>query len=1051
MLRRCLIPGGIVVVLVALAMARGKAGQSKAETNRKLNFAQDIQPILARNCYKCHGPSLQMARLRLDARQTAFAGGQSGKVIQPGNAANSILYQRIAGLSKQERMPMGPTALTPEQISLVRDWIDQGANWPDGVGAQVAELKPHWAFIAPVRPAVPTITDAAWARNAIDYFIASRLDKESFKPSQEADKVTLLRRLSLDLIGLPPSIEEMDAFLSDKSANAYEKQVDRLLSSPHYGERWARVWLDAARYADSNGYEKDAPRSVWFYRDWVIRAFNQDLSYNQFIVDQIAGDLLPHASQDQLVATGFLRNSMLNEEGGVDPEQFRMEAMFDRMDAIGKGILGITIQCAQCHNHKFDPLKQEEYYRMMAFLNDTNEASTVVYTPQQSIKRVEILRRTNDIEEKLRNNRPNWQKQMADWEASVAHNQPEWTVLRPEVDDISTSGSRYLPQPDGSFLALGFAPSFHKVKFTAKTTESNITAFRVEALSDPNLPSGGPGRSINGTAVLTEFEADSAPVNDPTKITKIKFVRATSDLELPVAPLAARYQSKSGILKMGGPAAFAIDGKDSTGWSTDAGPGLRNQSRKAVFVADKPIGNAGGTILHLYLNQMGGNEDKDDDGQNSLGRMRLSFTTAADAVADPVPQDVRDILALPPEKRSAAQMHSVFSYWRTEIPEWRSANDHIAELWRDHPEGESQLVLAKRDQGRETHMLKRGNFLTPDRVVQPGVPAFLPQLPTGAPPTRLTFANWMVDRKSPTTARSIVNRVWQSYFGTGIVATSENFGTQSDPPSHPELLDWLAVQFMEDGWSLKKLQRRIVTSATYRQASTVTGDMLARDPSNRLLERGPRFRVDAEIVRDIALEASGLLNPEIGGPSVHPFAPEFLFLPPASYAKKTWIEDRGPERYRRALYTFRFRSTPYPILQAFDAPNGDAACVRRARSNTPLQALATLNEPVFVESARALALRTLRKGGKTDSDRLSYAFRLCVARTPTAQEQDIMLTFLQKQEERLSTGWLSARDLTGFAITDKTPLPEGFTPNQWAAWTVVSRVLLNSDEAVTKE
>ncbi len=1051
MYRNTLIPSGIVVVLAVLAAAQQNPAPDKSTPTRKPDFVHEIQPILAANCYKCHGPAMQMARLRLDAKQTALAGGQSGKVIQPGNAAASILYQRISGLSKQERMPMGPTALRPEQISLIKDWIDSGAEWPDGAGAQVAELKPHWAFIAPQKPPVPVIGDTIWARNAIDNFVYAKLSKESLSPSKEADKVTLLRRLSLDLTGLPPSIAEVDAFVADKSPNAYEKQVDRLLASPHYGERWARIWLDAARYADSNGYEKDAPRSVWFYRDWVIRAFNQDLPYNQFIVDQIAGDLLPHPTQDQIVATGFLRNSMLNEEGGVDPEQFRMEAMFDRMDAIGKGILGITIQCAQCHNHKFDPLKQEEYYRMMAFLNETNEASAVVYTPGQLMKQAEILRRTSEVEDKLRHDHPDWQRRMSVWEASVSQNQTEWTVMRPEVDDISTGGSRYLPQPDGSFLALGYAPPVHKVKFTAKIPASGITAFRLEAMADPNLPCGGPGRSIKGTAVLTEFEADAMPENDPKQVTKIKFVKATSDLELPPAPLPEHYQSKGGVVKMGGPAEFAIDGKDSTGWSTDAGPGLRNQSRKAVFVADQPIGFPGGSILHIYLSQMGGNEDRDDDGQNSLGRMRISYTTAKDAVADPVPQSVRDILAIPAEKRSPAQIRSVFSYWRKQVPEWQGENDKIAELWREYPDGESQLVLAKRDEGRETHILKRGNFLTPDRAVEPGVPAFLPPLPPNAAPTRLTFANWLTDRKAPTTARSIVNRVWQSYFGTGIVATSENFGTQSDAPSHPELLDWLAVQFMDDGWSLKKLQRLIVTSATYRQASTVTPEMLAKDPSNRLLERGPRFRVDAEIVRDIALDASGLLNPEVGGPSVHPFAPEFLFLPPASYARKSWIEDHGPERYRRALYTFRFRSTPYPILQVFDAPNGDVSCVRRPRSNTPLQALATLNEPVFVESARALAMRTLKSGAKTDPERLAYAFRLCVARTPTAQESDVMLTFLQKQTERLSTGWLSARDLTGFAVTDKTTLPPDVTPNEWAAWTAVSRVLLNLDETITKE
>ncbi|MEP6539681.1 MAG: DUF1549 and DUF1553 domain-containing protein, partial [Bryobacteraceae bacterium] len=857
---------------------------------------------------------------------------------------------------------------------------------------------------------------------------------------------------SLDLIGLPPTIDEVDRFVADRSANAYEKQVDRLLASAHYGERWGRIWLDAARYADSNGYEKDAPRGVWFYRDWVIRALNNDLSYNKFIIDQIAGDLLPNPTQDQIVATGFLRNSMLNEEGGVDPEQFRMEAMFDRMDAIGKGILGITIQCAQCHNHKYDPLKQEEYYRMFAFLNDTHEGSAAVYTPDQLMKRAEILRRTSEIEDRLRHTYPEWQKQMAQWEATVANDQPVWTVIRPEVDDISTGGSRYLPQPDGSFLAQGFAPVFHRVKFIAKTDVPNITAFRLEEMTDADLPCSGPGRAVNGLAVLTEFEAEAAPVDDPKSITKIKFIKATADLNPPAAPLAPRYQSKkSGVVKMGGPVEFAIDGKQDTGWSTDAGPGLRNQSRKAVFVAEKPIGFPQGTILSIYLKQFHGNEESDDNGQNSLGRLRLSFTTAPDATADPVPQNVREILAIPSGERSPAQVRRVFSYWRTTVPEWKAANEEIAAIWREHPEGTSQLVLKQREQPRQTHILKRGDFLQPDRVVRPGVPAFLNPLPAGAPPNRLTFANWLVDRKSPTTARSIVNRVWQSYFGTGLVATTENLGTQCDPPSHPELLDWLAVQFMDDGWSLKKLHRLIVMSSVYRQSSDATLELGEKDPANRLLARGPRFRVDAEIVRDVALEASGLLNTEVGGPSVHPPAPAFLFQPPASYAPKSWIEDTGRERYRRALYTFRFRSTPYPMLQAFDAPNGDSSCVRRARSNTPLQALITLNEPIFVESARALALRTLREGGQNDADRLAYAFRLCVARTPTAAEADVLVTVLHNQAQRLASGWLSAREVTGFATGDKSPLPPGITPNSWAAWTVVSRVLLNLDETITKE
>ncbi len=915
----------------------------------------------------------------------------------------------------------------------------------------MAEVKQHWAFVPPVKPAVPGVSRPNWVRNPIDNFVLARLDRESLSPSAEGERTTLLRRLSLDLIGLPPTLEEVNHYLADRRPDAYERQVDRLLASPHYGERWGRIWLDAARYADSNGYEKDAPRNVWFYRDWVIRALNQDLPYNQFVIDQIAGDLLPQATQDQVVATGFLRNSMLNEEGGVDPEQFRMEAMFDRMDAIGKGILGVTIQCAQCHNHKYDPLKQEEYYSMFAFLNDAHDANVVVYTPDELMKRAGILQHTKDFEDELRHAHPDWQKQMTQWETQVSHDQPEWTVMRPEVDDISTGGSRYLPQKDGSFLAQGYAPVSHRVKFTAKTDTQNITAFRLELLTDPELPCSGPGRAVNGLAVLTEFEVEAAAADDPLKITKVKFVKATADFNAPAAPLPQRYQSKSGVLKLGGPAAFAIDGKNDTGWSIDAGPGLRNQSRKAVFLADKPISFPKGTLLHIYLKQSHGNEDSDDNGQDSLGRMRISFTTAPDATADPVPLKVREILAIPAERRSPAQLREVFSYWRTTVPGWNNVNEQIAALWHAHPEGTSQLVLKDREVARQTHILKRGDFLQPDKTVQPGVPAFLNPLPANAPPNRLTFARWLVDPKAPTTARSLVNRIWQSYFGTGIVATSENLGTQCEPPSHPELLDWLAVRFMDDGWSLKRLQRLIVTSATYRQSSAESPELLAKDPSNRLLARGPRFRVDAEIVRDIALEASGLLNPAIGGPSVNPPAPAFLFLPPASYAPKAWHEAHGSDRYRRALYTFRFRSTPYPVLQAFDAPNGDSSCVRRARSNTPLQALATLNEPLFIESARALALRTLREGGRTDADRAAYAFRLCLARTPTAAEQEVLLSLLRKQEQRLSTGWLSARDLTGFSVADKSPLPAEFTPNHWAAWTAVSRVLLNLDETITKE
>jgi hypothetical protein len=895
------------------------------------------------------------------------------------------------------------------------------------------------------------VKSRAWVRNPIDRFTLARLEKEGLTPSPEADRATLIRRLSLDLIGLPPTVEEVDAFLADKSEHAYEKLVDRLLASPHYGERWGRHWLDAARYADSDGFEKDKSRQVWFYRDWVINALNRDLPYDRFVIEQIAGDRLPNPTQDQVVATGYLRNSMINEEGGIDPEQFRMEAMFDRLDAIGKGILGLTIQCAQCHDHKYDPLTQAEYYRLFAFLNDAHEANIAVYTPEEQQRRADIFRQVRAIENDLRHRHPDWRQRMEAWEDRVRNDQPAWTVVRPAVLEESTGGQKYLPLPDGSFLAQGYAPTKHTVKMTVRTDAQNITAFRLELLNDPNLPLGGPGRSVKGTGALTEFKVQAAPADAPGKAAWVKFVKATADVNPPETPLEPIFNDKSNKRRVTGPAGFAIDGKDETAWGIDVGPGRRNQPRKAVFLAEKPIAHPNGTLLTFHLTQNHGGWNSDDNQNHNLGRLRLSLTTRPGAEADPLPARVRQVLAVPRDRRTPAQGAAVFSYWRTTVAEWKDANERIEALWRQHPEGSSQLVLQARERPRDTHVLKRGDFLKPGKRVAPGVPAFLHPLPPGAAPDRLTFARWLVDRRSPTTARALVNRVWQTYFGTGLVASSEDLGTQSELPSHPELLDYLAVEFMDGGWGLKALHRLIVCSATYRQSSKVSPALHARDPYNRLLARGPRLRVEAEVVRDLALAAGGLLNPAVGGRSVFPPLPQFLLLPPASYGPKVWPEDKGPDRYRRALYTFRYRSVPYPLLQTFDAPNGDFACVRRARSNTPLQALMTLNEPVFLDCARGLALRTLADGGPSDADRVVYAFRRCLARKPTREECADLLALLHKQQQHFARPGAKPWDLAAADPANPPALPAGSTPEQLAAWTVVARVLLNLDETITKE
>ncbi len=906
----------------------------------------------------------------------------------------------------------------------------------------------HWAFNTPARPEVPP-SDLEWVRNPIDAFVFRHLQREGLAPSPVADRATLLRRLSLDLIGLPPTIDEVDAFLGDTSSKAYARQVERLLDSPHYGERWARFWLDAARYADSDGYEKDKPRTVWFYRDWVISAFNRDLPYDQFIIEQLAGDELPGATQDQVVATGFLRNSMINEEGGIDPEQFRMEAMFDRMDAIGKSILGLTIQCGQCHDHKYDPLTQEEYYGMFVFLNNDHEANIEVYTSAQQMQRAEIFRQIRMLEDELRHQNPDWRQRMAEWEKQVASDQPTWTTVHPKVDLTTAGGQKHLPLEDGSYLAQGYAPTRHTVKMTARSELEAITAVQLELLLHDNLPRGGPGRSVLGTAALTEIEVYARPAARPgEEALKVDIDTATADLNLPERELDARYDDRSDRRRVTGPIEFAIDGKEETAWGTDAGPGRRNQARKAVFVFKEPVTFPGGALVTFHLSQRHGGWNSDDNQNHNIGRYRLSVTGAPSPQADLLPRRVRELLltttgagrsfatgagrsSATGAGRSSAQEAAIFSYWRRTVDEWRSTNDRIEALWQSFPEGSTQLVLKPRERPRMTHVLSRGDFLKPLERANPTAPAFLHPLPDGAPATRLTFARWLVDPRSPTTARSIVNRIWQTYFGIGLVASSEDLGVRSERPSHPELLDWLAVEFMERGWSLKALHRLIVDSSTYRQSSRATRQQYTDDPQNRLLARGPRFRVDGEIVRDIMLSASGLLTPRVGGPSVYPPLPEFMLKPPVSYGPKVWNEEKGQNRYRRALYTFRFRSLPFPALQAFDVPNGDFSCVRRSRSNTPLQALTTLNETVAVECARALAARVLEDvADGDDAARIDYAFRRCVSRNPDAAETEELLGLLSRQRKRGATDGESA-DL--------------------AAWTVVSRVLLNLDEAITKE
>ncbi len=671
---------------------------------------------------------------------------------------------------------------------------------------------------------------------------------------------------------------------------------------------------------------------------------------------------------------------------------------------------------------------------MFAALNDFHEATLTVYTPDAEQQRQQVLSAIAAIEEEIRQKTPNWREQLATWEASVRDSQPEWTVITPT--DIPFDGQKFRPLGDGSFVGESYAPTYTSPTFGAVANLKGVTGIRLELLTHAQLPHNGPGRSIYGTGALTEFSVAVAAVDQPDQKQTLKWASASADVNPQQADLTAPYLQKdpSKDERVTGPIEFAIDGDAKTAWTTDNGPGRRNVNRNAVFVPEQPVDIDGDAVISFTLGMNHGGWNSDDNQNNLLGRYRFSVTTSPNPTADP-------LFSIRHAADSANDQAAIFSAWRTTVPEFAEHNARIEELWRQHPDGDSQLVASAMEKPRKSYVLTRGDFLKPAEPVDPGAPAFLGEMQDSQAPDRLDFASWLVDRERPTTARAIVNRVWQSYFGQGLVTTPEDLGSQSEPPSHPELLDWLAVELMDNGWSLKHIHRLIVTSAVYQQSSHLNDELLAADPFNRWLARGARFRVNAESVRDIALSASGLLNDQIGGPSIYPDTPEFLFEPPASYGPKNWWTSTGNDAWRRGLYVHTYRSVPYPPLQVFDAPKGDAACVRRTRSNTPLQALVVLNEPQFVECAKAMASRVLKFDG-SDDDRLQYAHQLCTSRPATEKELAILNKLLSSQRERLESGELNASELVGDDSGDAKDL---------AAWMIVCRAILNLDETITRQ
>lgn len=999
---------------VALCLLAGATGWA----DERVQFNRDIQPILAEHCTLCHGvdAAVRKSGLRFDLRDSALKGGESGTAaIVPGQPEKSELIRRITSTDADVVMPppRHKKALSEKQIGVLTRWIKEGASYES-----------HWSFTAPVKVKVPDVGVA----HPVDALVVSRLKERSLSLSPAATSAALCRRLYLDLVGLPPSPEELAAF----EQRGFEATVETLLKSERFGEKWARHWLDVARYSDTNGYEKDLPREQWMWRDWVVESLNRDLPYDRFLIEQLAGDLLPGATQQQVIATGFLRNSMINEEGAIVPEQFRMVEMFDRMDCLGKAVLGLTTQCAQCHSHKFDPLTQDEYYGLFAFLNSSYEAQSWVYSPEQQQQIAELHGKIRDAEQRLRAARPQWEQEYAAWEQALLKQPIAWEPLvATELGSIS--GLNHPTQEaDHSVLMKGHASN--DVFLISAPALNGVTGLRLEALNHRDLPHNGPGRSRLGTWAINEVEAFvKKPGSKDWE--KVKLVNATADFSQPETKQADGK-------KASGPVAYLIDGTDDTTWTVDRGIGRRNQPSVAVLQFEKPLEVPEGTELKIAWRMT-----------DMLGCCRFSITKQPAPVAPPVNHAAMLAMQTPVAARTSEQSAVLFAAWRAFVTEAKPINDEIDALWNSFPHAATSILhMAEQEptHRRNTQVLDRGNWDQPLRVVKPHTPAAFHPFPDDAPRNRLGFARWLTDPRSPLTARVAVNRVWQSLFGAGLVETPEDFGTRAPVPEYRELLDWLSVDFMEHGWSQKHLIRTIVTSATYRQSSGASAALRERDPRNVWLARGPRFRADAEVVRDIALSLSGLITHKLGGPSIIPPVPQNVLDYNFTYPGY-WKPAEGPERYRRTLYGFRKRSMPDPVMSNFDAPNGDFACARRVLSNTPLAALTSLNEPIFVEAARALALRVLREGGKDDARRADYAFFLCTSRQPTAKERDSILDLLKSRRQRLAEGWLNPREIATGDPALLPALPADTTPQDAAAWTLTARVLLNLDETISKK
>src|SRR5262245_25838455 len=989
----------------------------------RVNFSRDVLPILSENCFVCHGPdpNNRKADLRLDTKEGALR--TKDPIIVPGKSGESELILRVTSDDDEERMPPPKSnrQITPAQIDLLKRWIEEGAVWGK-----------HWAYESPQRPPVPVVKNAGWPINPIDRFVLARLEQEGLSPSPVAAKETLIRRVTLDLTGLPPTPEEIDAFLRNESVQAYETLVDRLLKSPHYGERMAWEWLDAARYADTNGYQGDPTRSMWFWRDWVIDALNKNMPFDQFTVEQLAGDLLPGPTRSQLIATGFHRNHMINGEGGRIAEESRVDYVQDRVETTGTVWMGLTFNCCRCHDHKFDPFTQREYYQLSAYFNSIDESGgTDAYpqaqpvlsmpTPEQEKRIAElkmqeaaINKERSDLEQKLLQSQPEWEKSVTGDGGKPA--QAEWIALAPD-ELMSEGGATLAKASDNAILASGPNPAKDSFTVAGKIKAAPITGLRLEALPDPSFVNSGPGRADNGNFVLTEMIAvvDGKPV--------------------PLTAVSADFEQQ------GWPLAAAVDGNAESGWAVSPEFG---KPHTAIFELKAPAeGGEGDRPVSIRL------EFRSPHVSHVLGKFRISVTGSPASTFRIIPEKIQKIAALVAGQRNDAQKKELAEFFLNGRPEWDIAkrkSDNIRQV-REQAEREpaKTMILRDRPQPRETFILIRGAYDKYGDKVAHGVPAVLPPLPADAAANRLALARWIVSPDNPLTARVTVNRIWQLFFGTGLVKTVEDFGVQGEKPSHPELLDWLAREFIESGWDVKHLHKLIVTSATYRQSSKVSPAQLERDPENRLLSRGPRYRLPSWMIRDQALAASGLLADKIGGKPVLGYQPPGIWEE-ATFGQIRYNQEHGEALYRRSLYTF-WRRIVGPTM-FFDVANRQTCTIRIARTNTPLHALVTLNDVTYVEAARALAQRVLVGPAHDDAGRITEAFRRLTAREPKPTEVQILSRRLDSLRKFYTTDEAAAKKLIA---TGESPADPKLAPAELAAWTSLATVLLNLDETISKE